>query len=248
LTELIAVDVADRVMRIRLNRPDKKNAINGAMYAAMTAALGRACEDDQVRAVLFVGSETCFTSGNDIRDFVNPSGAGGTDFIKALPLVNKPMIAAVAGPAVGIGTTLLLHCDLVYASENAYLRMPFVDLGLVPEAGSTLLLPRIIGHQRASELFLLGETLTPARACAWGLVNEVVATGQVEAHALAKAKLLATRAPAAVQATRRLLRRAESASIAETIDLELADFMARLQSPEAREALQAFLQKRPPKF
>jgi enoyl-CoA hydratase/carnithine racemase len=218
------------------------------MYAAMTAALEQARKDAEVRAVLFVGSETCFTAGNDIEDFLKPRGIAGASFIKTLPQVEKPMVAAVAGPAVGIGSTLLLHCDLVYLSENAYLRLPFVDLGIVPEAASSLLLPRIIGHARASQALLLGETLKPDVALAWGLVNEIVPTGHVEAHAFSKAKQLAARAPAAVQATKRLLRRADAASIAETMEIELAEFAARLTSPEAREALQAFLEKRAPKF
>lgn len=248
MTELIAIDVVDHVLRIRINRPEKKNALNSAMYAAMTAALQRAREDEQIRVVLFVGSETCFTSGNDVMDFVNPSGAGGAEFIKLLPQVEKPMVAAVAGYAVGIGTTLVFHCELVYAADNALFRMPFVDLGVVPEAGSSLLMPRIVGHQRACQMMLLGETVTAERACGWGFVNEVVAAGTVEAHALAKAKLLAQRAPAAVQATKRLLRRAESASVTETIDIELTEFFTRLQSHESREAMQAFLEKRVAKY
>jgi len=248
VTEHIQVDVEERVLRIRLHRPAKKNALTADMYGAMTAALERARSDEAIRAVLFVGSETCFTSGNDVGDFLQPRGVAGATFIKTLPRVEKPMVAAVAGPAVGVGSTLLLHCDLVYASENAYLRLPFVDLGIVPEAASSLLLPRIIGHARASQLLLLGEMLKAEAAMTWGLVNEVVPVGQVEAHALAKAKLLAARAPAAVQATKRLLKRAEEATVAETMNIELEEFSARLKSPEAREALQAFLEKRAPKF
>ena len=248
MTEHIQVDVEERVLRIRLHRPAKKNALTADMYGAMTAALERARSDEAIRAVLFVGSETCFTSGNDVGDFLQPRGVAGATFIKTLPRVEKPMVAAVAGPAVGVGSTLLLHCDLVYASENAYLRLPFVDLGIVPEAASSLLLPRIIGHARASQLLLLGEMLKAEAAMTWGLVNEVVPVGQVEAHALAKAKLLAARAPAAVQATKRLLKRAEEATVAETMNIELEEFSARLKSPEAREALQAFLEKRAPKF
>ena len=248
MSEHIVVDVEERVMRIRLNRPAKKNAINGDMYRAMSAALERARTDDDVRSILFVGSETCFTSGNDIGDFLQPRSTAGADFIRTLPQVEKPTVAAVAGPAVGIGSTLLLHCDLVYLSENAYLKLPFVDLGLVPEAASSLLLPRIIGHARASQALLLGEILKPDVAYTWGLINEVVAVGQVEAHAFSKAKLLAARAPAAVQATKRLLRRAEVASVAETMNIELVEFTARLTSPEAREALQAFMEKRAPQF
>ena len=248
MTEHIIVDVEQRVLRIRFNRPEKKNAITGDMYGAMTAALERARDEDDIRAVLFVGSETCFTSGNDVGDFLQPRGVAGAKLIRTLPQVEKPMLAAVAGPAVGVGSTLLLHCDLVYASENAYLRLPFVDLGIVPEAASSLLLPRIIGHARASQLLLLGETLKADVARTWGLVNEVVPVGQVEAYALAKARLLATRAPAAVQATKRLLKRAEMSTVAETMNIELDEFSARLKSPEAREALQAFLEKRAPKF
>lgn len=248
MSEHIVVDVEERVLRIRLNRPAKKNAITQSMYVAMTAALERARKEPEIRAVLFVGSETCFTAGNDIEDFLGPRSTAGFDFIRTLPQVEKPMVAAVAGPAVGIGSTLLLHCDLVYLSQNGYLKLPFVDLGIVPEAASSLLLPRIIGHARASQALLLGETLKPETALAWGLVNEVVPPGQVEAHALAKAKQLATRAPAAVQATKRLMRRAEASSIAETMEVEVVEFAARLTSPEAREALQAFLEKRAPKF
>jgi enoyl-CoA hydratase/carnithine racemase len=248
VSENILVDVVDHVLRIRMHRPEKKNALNGAMYSAMSAALGRARDDEQIRVVLFVGSEVCFTSGNDVKDFVNPTGLGGAEFIKLLPQVEKPMIAAVAGHAIGIGTTMVLHCELVYAANSALFRMPFVDLGVVPEAGSSLLMPRIVGHQRACQMMLLGETVSAERACAWGFVNEVVPTGTVEAHALAKAKLLAQRAPAAVQATKRLLRRAEAAAVGETIDVELMEFDARLRSPEAREAMQAFLTKRTAKF
>jgi enoyl-CoA hydratase/carnithine racemase len=248
VTEHIIVDETERVLRIRLNRPAKKNAITGEMYEAMTAALERARKDEGIRAILFVGSETCFTSGNDVGDFLQPRGIAGATFIKTLPQVEKPMVAAVAGPAVGVGSTLLLHCDLVYASDNAYLKLPFVDLGIVPEAASSLLLPRIIGHARASQLLLLGEILKADVAHAWGVVNEVVPAGQVEAHALAKAKLLAARAPAAVQATKRLLKRAEMMGVAETMNVELEEFSTRLKSPEAREALQAFLEKRAPKF
>lgn len=248
MTEHIVVDVQERVLRIRFNRPNKKNAITGEMYRAMTDALERARADAEIRAVLFVGSETCFTAGNDIEDFLKPRGTAGSDFIHTLPKVEKPMVAAVAGPAVGVGSTLLLHCDLVYMSENAYLRLPFVELGLVPEAASSLLLHRIVGHVRAAQALLLGEAIKPEVALSWGLANEVVPAGGVEAHALGKAKLLAARSPAAVQATKRLMRRAEATTIAETMDVELVEFSARLTSPEAREAMQAFMEKRAPKF
>lgn len=248
MTEHIAVEVEDRVLRIRFNRPAKKNAITVEMYEAMTAGLERANGDPEIRAVLFAGSETCFTAGNDIEDFLKPRSMAGATFVRTLPTVSKPMVAAVAGPAVGVGTTLLLHCDLVYVSENAYLKLPFVDLGIVPEAGSSLLLPRLIGHVRAAQALLLGETLKAERAVEWGLANEVVPAGQVEAHAWSKAKLIAARAPIAMQMTKRLLRQGDYAAVAAALDAELIEFNERLRSPEAREALTAFVEKRTPKF
>ncbi len=249
--ELILIHEADGVLELRFNRPEKKNAITGAMYGTLTAALQDAAVRSAVRAVLIAGEGDIFTAGNDIKDFLAMSGglagAPPAQFIRAIATFGKPLVAAVHGPAIGIGTTLLLHCDLVYASPEATLSVPFVDLGLVPEAGSSMLLPARVGFARAAALLLLGEPMDAEAARTAGLVNAVVPAEALHAHARAKAQKLAAKPPAALAATRALMRGEPGALLAQ-MDLESAAFSRALQGAEAREAFTAFLERRAPDF
>lgn len=246
----VVAATADRVTTIRLERPEKKNALTVAMYEQLTAALGAAAADSAVRAVVFTGTRDCFSAGNDIADFARANHGGLSPaplvFLRALATFEKPVIAAVSGVAIGIGTTLLLHCDLVIAGPTARFRTPFVALGLVPEAASSLLLPRLIGERRAAQLLLLGEQIDAPTALAWGLVNELA--DDPLAAALARAHALAALAPSAVRATKALTRRATRDAVLETIDVEGAAFADQLRSPEAMEAIQAFMARRPADF
>ena len=249
----IATSIEDGVHTIRFNRPAKKNALTAAMYAAINEALAKGEADPAVVAHLFAGSGGVFSAGNDIADFVTIAKSGTglegpvLDFIRLLPRVTKPMIAAVDGLAVGIGTTLLFHCDLVYATPQARFITPFLDLGVVPEAGSSLLAPRRMGHARAFELLVLGEPLSAEKAREAGLVNAVVPADEVEATARKAAARLARKPPQALAIARRLLR-GDDAILMTRIEEEARLFSERLASPEAQEAFAAFLEKRPPDF
>jgi enoyl-CoA hydratase/carnithine racemase len=253
MTQEISIGIADGVQTIRFTRPEKKNALTSAMYAAMTEALGASDRSDAVAVHLLVGSGGVFSAGSDIGEFLARSrgDAGLTGsvlaFIRALPRVAKPIIAAVDGLAVGIGTTMLLHCDLVYATPAASFRTPFLDLGLVPEAGSSLIAPLRMGHARAFELLALGEPFTAERAREAGLVNAIVPAEELERHALQAAHHLAAKPPEALFATRRLMR-GDPEEVLARIDEEVKVFAERLTSPEAREAFSAFLEKRAPDF
>jgi enoyl-CoA hydratase/carnithine racemase len=248
----IQVTTADRITTVRFARPDKKHAITLEMYAALAAALEAAAADPAVRVVVIAGSRECFTAGNDLADFLRAAQGGTGDidapltFLRLLASFEKPIVAAVAGVAIGIGTTLLLHCDLVYAAPSARFKVPFVDLGLVPEAGSSVLLPALVGARRAAQLLLLGEQLDAATALAWGLVNGV--SEDVDAAAHAAATRLAACAPTALRTTKALTRRTTRELVIETMRVEGEAFSARLRSPEAMEALQAFMARRPPDF
>ncbi|MEZ5843123.1 MAG: crotonase/enoyl-CoA hydratase family protein [Hyphomicrobiaceae bacterium] len=243
----------DGVQTIRFTRPEKKNALQSAMYVAMTEAIRAGDADADVVAHLFIGSGGVFTAGNDIGEFAERAKGGSTlgqpvlGFIKLLPLIRKPVIAAVDGLAVGVGTTMLFHCDLVYATPAASLRTPFLDLGLVPEAGSSLLAPQRMGYARAFELLVLGEPFGAERAKEAGIVNAIVSAEQLEATARAAAARLARKPPGALAASRRLMR-GDPAAISAQIDEEARIFGERLQTPEAREAFAAFLEKRAPDF
>jgi enoyl-CoA hydratase/carnithine racemase len=235
------------VLVATLNRPEKKNALTGAMYRALREALLSASADAGVGAVLVTGAGGAFCAGNDIGDFLAESraqsegarsGPGG-EFIRTLARFDKPLIAAVEGPAVGVGTTMCLHCDLVYAAPSARFAMPFVSLGLVPEAGSSMLAPRRFGLGVASELLLLGEAIDGARAREIGLVAGVIAPEALKAHALAKAKALAAKPRAALLATRKLMR-GDAEALYAHMEVELAAFAQALKSPEARAAFEAF--------
>ena len=251
----ITVSRDGAVLRLGFNRPDKKNAITTVMYAALADGLAEAQEDKSIRAVLFEGKGDFFTSGNDIGDFM--SGAALADdahgsrpvvrFLEAIATAEKPLIAAVNGPAVGVGVTMLFHCDLVYASEAATFHTPFTDLAVVPEAASSLLLPRIAGHQRAAEMFILAKKIDAARAREFGFVNDVVAADALEETALGAARAIAEKAPKAVQLTKQLMKGGRKEILAH-MEEEGAHFAAQLQSAEFREAGAAFLQKRKPDF
>ena len=244
------------VATIEIARPEKKNAITFAMYQAMGDALAAADADPQVRAVLLTGQPGIFTSGNDLEDFLQrPPGAGSDNaespvfrFMKALAGCEKPVVAAVTGAAIGIGTTMLLHCDFVYVSDEARLAMPFVSLGLVPEFASSLIVPLLMGHVRAAEKLLLGEPFTGAQAVEAGIANAVLPAGEVVTHARRIAERFNALPPGAVRDSKKLLRRGREQAVLETIGVEGALFGQRLQSPEAKEAFSAFFQKRKPDF
>lgn len=249
---LIVVETKDRVARIEIARPEKKNALTLEMYAAMADAIGAAEADTNVRAILIHGAPGCFTAGNDLKDFQErpPHGeeAATWRFLRAISTAAKPMVAAVAGPAVGIGTTMLLHCDLVYAAPSARFQMPFVPLGLVPEAASSLLLPRVAGYQRAAELLLLGQPFTVEKAVAAGFVTEMVPEAEVLQRARDAALGLAALPAASLRLTKGLMKQAIAPAVAERMEAEGALFRERLASPEAKEAMSAFFEKRKPDF
>jgi enoyl-CoA hydratase/carnithine racemase len=247
---MIKTETRERVATIELARPDKKNALTAAMYAAMSDALASAESDPGVRAILIHGARDCFTAGNDLKDFLaGPSGASqALRFVSALSKAGKPVIAAVGGPAVGIGTTLLLHCDLVYAAPGARFQLPFVPLGLVPEAASSLLLPRVAGYQRAAAWLLLGQAFTAEEALAAGIVTGIVPQENLIERALAAATALAALPPESVRLTKQLMKQPVAAEVAGQMADEAALFSERLQSAEAKEAMTAFIEKRKPDF
>jgi enoyl-CoA hydratase/carnithine racemase len=252
----IRTGVAGGVATIEIARPEKKNAITAEMYDAMAAALRAAEADAAVRAVLVAGQPGIFTSGNDIEDFMHRKPGQGSDamdspvfrFLATLATFPKPVVAAVTGGAVGIGTTMLLHCDLVFVADDARLAMPFTSLGLVPEFASSLLLPRLVGHARAAQLLMLGDPFGAEQAVEMGIANAVLPAGEVVNHARRVAERFVTLPPGAVRETKQLLRGALHAEILDRIRTEGALFSARLRSPEAMEAFQAFFQKRKPDF
>jgi enoyl-CoA hydratase/carnithine racemase len=247
---MIRTEIRERVATIELARPDKKNALTAAMYAAMTDTLAHAESDSGVRAILIHGTRDCFTAGNDLKDFLEgPSGASqALRFVSALSKVAKPVVAAVGGPAVGIGTTLLLHCDLVYAAPSARFQLPFVPLGLVPEAASSLLLPRAAGYQRAAAWLLLGQAFTADEALAGGIITAIVPEETLLERARTAAAALAALPPDSVRLTKQLMKRPVAAEVAAQMAEEARLFSERLQSAEAKEAMAAFLKKRKPDF
>ncbi len=254
MTDPIRSELKDGVLTVTLARPEKKNAITQAMYALLAEATNRARTDDAVRVLLFRSEGDSFSAGNDIADFIAIGSSGGgqvTDapvfhFLRSLAEMDKPVVAAVRGRAVGIGLTLLLHCDLVVVAEDALLSVPFVNLALAPEAASSLLLPTVIGHQRAFEMFALGEPVDGRTAVAWGLANRAVPSDQVDAIAAELALKIASRAPNSIRKTKRLMRDTEALW---TLMLREGEaFGSQMSSPEAMEAFMAFSQKRAPDF
>lgn len=245
MSDTILVDRSNGVLTIRMNRAEKKNALDRAMYRAMGDALQSAGEDDTVGAVLIAGASGAFCAGNDIADFVAFS-QGGTRpddverFLLGLVRCPKPLVAAVDGLAIGIGTTMLLHCDVVFASRSSIFRTPFVDLGLLPEAASSLLAPRLMGHQRAFALLAAGQTFSAEEARAANFVTRVTESGEAEREALATAETLAKRPRESMRLTRELLR-GDQAEIETRISLEIDQFSERLRSSEAKAAFAAFM-------
>lgn len=233
---------------IQIARPEKKNALTHSMYKALADGLKEADSDHAVNVILLRGTSDCFTSGNDVNDFVaseeRSTERPSVQFMKALATLRKPLIAAVNGLGIGIGTTMLMHCDLVYAAQDSFLQLPFTRLGLCPEAGSSFLAPAIMGHQRASELLLLGERFSAQKAQEYGLVNEVLEAEKVYPFALEKAQALAALPSEAVQTSKHLLKRNQNGPLEETISLELVNFSRLLQSPDAQAIVQAFLARK----
>lgn len=240
------------VMTITLNRPERKNSITAAMYGAMADALATAAQDPVVRVVVLQGNETVFSAGNDIGDFLNKPPAGMDSpvfrFLRGIAAFPKPLLAAVCGPAVGVGTTMLLHCDLVYAGDNAAFSMPFVNLGLCPEAASSLLVPQMLGYHRAAEALLLGEPFMAEAALEVGLVNRVVPPTEASGVAQAVARKLAAKPLTSLVETKRLMKKGQQQLVQQQMDEEGASFGRMLGEPAAKEAFGAFMAKRKPDF
>ena len=248
----ILVHTDNAVMTITLNRVEKKNSITSAMYAAMADALDAAHADVAVRVVVIQGHESIFSAGNDIGDFLNGPPATQESpvfrFLRSISTFPKPLVAAVCGPAVGIGTTLLLHCDLVYAGDNAAFSMPFVNLGLCPEAASSFLAPQLMGYARAAEALLLGEPFMAESALEMGLINRIVPPLEANALAQRQAQKLAAKPLSSLVETKRLMKKGQAGMVAERMAEEGVSFGRMLKEPAAREAFGAFLQKRKPDF
>ncbi len=240
------------VMTITFNRLDKKNSITSTMYAAMADAVEQARTDASVKVVVFQGHETIFSAGNDIGDFLNQPPSTQESpvfrFLRGIATLEKIVLAAVAGPAVGIGTTMLFHCDLVYAGDNAVFSMPFVNLGLCPEAASSLLAPRMFGYHRAAEALLLGEPFFAEAAQEVGLVNRVVPPTEVNGYAQAQARKLAAKPLSSLIETKRLMKGSYQQEVLQKMDEEGQSFGRMLREPAAKEAFGAFMEKRKPDF
>jgi enoyl-CoA hydratase/carnithine racemase len=252
MTQQVLTSSSAGVFKLQINRPEKKNALTIAMYEAMSEALRTAEADPGVRVIVIAGTESCFTAGNDLADFLNnpPTGEDSPVFVflKTLMAAEKPVIAVIHGVAVGIGTTLLLHSDLVYAGPSARFQVPFVNLGLTPEAASSLILPQLMGHRRAAELLMLGDMIDAETALALGLINAVRADSELDEFALHKAEQLAAKPPTAVRLTKMLMKRWLAGAVRQAMSAEGEIFIARLGSPEAREAMTAFFERRQPDF
>lgn len=257
MTEDILQHHEEGVLTLTFNRPDRKNAITVAMYAALADSLEQAADDASVRVVVIQGSMTAFTAGNDIVDFQNAPAQDGAQpdsqrpvarFLHAIATFPKPLLASVCGPAVGVGVTMLLHCDLVFCGDNAMFSMPFVNLGVVPEAGSSLLLPQMVGYRRAAQLLLTGEAFTAETALDFGLVNSIVPPDECSEFTQAMAARLAAKPMASLLATKRLMKGAQQDEVLARMATEGKVFGRMLHEPAAREAFAAFVEKRKPDF
>ena len=252
MTAPIQVTTRNRVTHLHIDRPEKRNALTAAMYQALADGLKNAAADPSVRAVLILGHTNCFSAGNDLKDFLEQphedDASPVSQFLRTIATFEKPLVAAVGGPAVGVGTTMLLHCDLVYATPEARFQLPFVHLGLVPEAGSGFLLPRIAGYQRAAELMLLGRPFSAETAVAAGFVTAIVDEHDLFATAIEAAEAVAALPPESVRMTKALMKRHTAPVVADQMAAESRQFRERLHSPEAKEAFTAFLEKRPADF
>src|SRR5499426_3448748 len=248
----ILTETSRSILRVTVNRPAKKNAMTSAMYNALADVFDNAAKDDDIHVVIWDAAGDSFSAGNDVEDFLkNPPGTGESPQARlgeALLNLDKPVVAAVKGIAIGGGTTLLTHCDFVYAGESAKFQLPFVNLGLVPEFGSSYSLPARIGYLRAAELYLLGEPFDAARAAELGLVTRVVSDQHLFATATETSQKLAAKPSGALRASKRLLKRAFVDEVRAAITAEMREFSERVRSAEAKEAFAAFLEKRPPNF
>jgi enoyl-CoA hydratase/carnithine racemase len=248
----IVIEHAENILRVQLNRPTKRNAMTSAMYLALAGIFNEAANDDDTRVVVWHGAGDSFCAGNDIEDFLkNPPGAGESpqaDLMNELINFDKPLVAAVQGAAIGGGTTMLTHCDFIYAAESAKFQMPFINLAVVPEFGSSCSVPARIGHVRAAELILLGASFDAGRAVELGLVTEVVFDVDVLARAIETARKLATKPAAALQASKRLMKQPFREQVTAAMKAENEEFSAQVRSDDAKEALTAFLEKRKPDF
>ncbi|MHC9511191.1 enoyl-CoA hydratase-related protein [Kangiella sp. M94] len=246
MSEFVSSYIENKVLHIELNRVSKKNALTSDMYTALTKEFISAKSNSDIHVVLFKGAKDCFCAGNDIADFLQQpvleSGSPVLSFLKALYSFNKPIVAAVSGPAVGIGTTFLLHCDLIYATEETYFSLPFVDLGLCPEAGSSYLLPRQIGYARAAELLLLAEPFNAAKAKEWGIINDIIDADNYWQLAQEKAEILAKKPAQALQMSRQLIR-SNADMVGQAIEREARSFSELLKSDEAKAIFKKFLEK-----
>jgi enoyl-CoA hydratase/carnithine racemase len=248
----ILIDVSEGVMTLTINRLDKKNSFTHAMYAMCVGALADAQSDKSVRVVVIQGHATVFCAGNDIGDFLSDVPATQESpvfrFLRAIAQFPKPLVAAVCGPAVGVGTTMLLHCDLVYAGDNAAFSMPFVNLGLCPEAGSSLLVPQMMGYHRAAEALLLGEPFMAEAALEVGLVNRIVPPTEANAVAHAQARKLAAKPAQSLLETKRLMKAGQMSQVLRVMADEGDAFIHMMRAPAAKEAFAAFMEKRRPNF
>src|SRR5580704_4110902 len=248
----IVTERSGSILRIQFNRPAKKNAMTSAMYITMADLLNNAAKDDGIRVVLWYGAGDSFCAGNDLQDFLkNPIGPGDSPqsrLIDAFIAFDKPIVAAVHGFAIGGGTTMLTHCDFVYAGESAKFQMPFINLALVPEFGTSFSVPARVGLLRAAELIMLGEPFTAARAAELGLVTRVVPDRDLLATAIATAQKLAAKPSGALRACKRLIKRSSIDQLREAVKIENQEYVERVPSAEAKEAFSAFLEKRPPNF
>lgn len=252
MTQGILVHNESGILTLTFNRPDKKNSITAAMYQQLADALKAAADDAAIRVVVIQGSETIFSAGNDLGDFMNnpPAGDGSPvfQFLHGIAAFPKPLLAAVCGPAVGVGTTLLLHCDLVIAGDNAAFSMPFVNLGLCPEAASSLLVPQMMGYHRAAEALLLGEPFLAEAALEVGLVNRVVPPSEATRVAMQWAQKLAAKPISSLIETKRLLKKGNADTVKTRMTEEGASFGRLLREPAAKEAFSAFMERRLPDF
>jgi enoyl-CoA hydratase/carnithine racemase len=252
MADLVIISQCEGILRLRINRPEKKNALTRAMYQTLADALDRADDDGSVRVITIAGTGDVFTSGNDLGDFLDGGPIDGESpvmrFLAAIARARKPLIAGVNGLAVGIGVTMLLHCDLVYAAEEATFLLPFVNLGLVPEAASSLLLPRLVGHQRAAELLFFGNKFNAETAFGLGLINAMHPRSALDAVVEKSAATLGAKPPASLRLTKELLKSGLADAVPARMAEEGSHVRRMLQSPEAREAMQAILEKRPADF
>lgn len=252
MSESVRVGLADGVCHIEMARPEKKNALTAAMYRTLADALTTAEADPAVRVILISGAGGNFTAGNDLADFLETppmeQDAPVFRFIKGFANLQKPFVAAVEGVAIGVGTTMLLHCDLAYAGSSARFALPFANLGLTPEAASSLLLPLCAGHARAAEMLMLGEVFSAQAALDAGIVNAVLPDGQVLDHAFERCRKLIAQPAESLRLTKQLMKRGRQALINETMNVEAEVFKQRLVSPDAKEAFAAFFEKRKPDF